>query len=46
MCTGAASLALYRLMFVTFFNRDLLTTWAKNRFSMSSTTASGRSIIR
>lgn len=24
MCTGAASLALYRLMFVTFFNRDLL----------------------
>lgn len=26
MCTGAASLALYRLMFVTFFNRDLLVT--------------------
>ena len=24
MCTGAASLALYRLMFVTFFNRDLM----------------------
>ncbi len=24
MCTGAASLALYRLMFVTFFNRELL----------------------
>jgi len=29
MCTGAASLALYRLMFVTFFNRDLLTTWGE-----------------
>ncbi len=27
MCTGAASLALYRLMFVTFFNRDLLETY-------------------
>lgn len=26
MCTGAASLALYRLMFVTFFNRDLFDT--------------------
>lgn len=26
MCTGAASLALYRLMFVTFFNRDLMNT--------------------
>ncbi len=24
MCTGSASLALYRLMFVTFFNRDML----------------------
>lgn len=24
MCTGAASLALYRLMFVTLFNRDML----------------------